>query len=290
MKFIKRTGAGIAVIAVLSACSATPLRNENLEMARTIVPQVETSARAGLAASEISNARKSLDTANRLADSKGKLADIEFEAQNAVLNAQIAREKILTAEAQESIEKGTAQRQAVMLESREREVQRSAQNALDARASATAAQQQADSSQRRADSLETELADLKAKKTERGLVLTLGDVLFDTGGSTLKSGAYSTLDRLATALKDKSGRTVLIEGHTDNVGSDGANQALSLRRAESVQSALQQRGVAGSQLQVIGRGENTPISSNDDAGGRQQNRRVELIFAEATANVAADSN
>lgn len=283
MKFIGRTGLSIAVIAVLSACSATPLRNENLEMARTIVPEVESSARAGLAASEISNARKSLDTANRLADSKAKLADIEFEAQNAVMNAQIAREKILTAEAQESVERGTAQRQAVMLETRDREVRRNAQNATDARAFATASQQ-------RADSLETELADLKAKRTERGLVLTLGDVLFDTGGSTLKSGAYATIDRLAAALKDKSGRSVQIEGHTDNVGSDDANQSLSLRRAQSVQSALQQRGVAGTQLQVIGRGESTPIASNDDTGGRQENRRVELIFAEATANVAADGN
>ena len=280
MKFIKRTGVSIAVIALLSACTATPERNENLEKARTIVPEVESSARAGLAATDISNARKSLDSANRLADSGGKLNDIEYEAQNAVTSAQIAQEKILTAQAQESIEKGTAQRQAVLLESREREVQRNAQNASDARAIATA-------SNERANSLETELADLKAKRTERGLVLTLGDVLFDTGAATLKSGAYATLDRLATALKDKSERSVVIEGHTDDVGSDDANQRLSLRRAESVQTALMQRGVATSQLQVMGRGESTPIASNDNAGGRQQNRRVELIFAEATANVAA---
>lgn len=280
MKFITRTGVSIAVIALLSACNATPERNENLEKARTIVPEVESSARAGLAATDISNARKSLDAANRLVDSGGKLNDIEFEAQNAVTSAQIAQEKILTAQAQESIEKGTAQRQAVLLESREREVQRNAQNASDARAMATA-------SNERADSLETELADLKAKRTERGLVLTLGDVLFDTGAAALKSGAYGTLDRLAMALKDKSDRSVVIEGHTDNVGSDDANQRLSLRRAESVQTALMQRGVAASQLQVMGKGESTPVASNENAGGRQENRRVELIFAEGTANVAA---
>ena len=88
----------------------------------------------------------------------------------------------------------------------------------------------------RADSLEAQLADLKVKKTERGLVLTLGDVLFDTGQATLKSGAYGTLDRLATALREKSGRKVLIEGHTDNVGSDESNQGLSERRAQAVQT------------------------------------------------------
>lgn len=290
MQLIRRTSLSIAVIAVLGACTVTPERNETLEAARTIVPQVETSSRAGLAATQISEARKSLDAANRLADSKGKIADIEYEAQNAVLNAKIAQQKILTAEAQEQVEKGTAQRQAVMLESREREVQRSAQSARDARQGASDAQDLANASRQRADLLESELAALKAKKTERGLVLTLGDVLFDTGGATLKSGAYSTLDRLAAALKGNTGRSVLIEGHTDNVGSDDANQSLSLRRAESVQTALLQRGVASTQLKAEGRGESTPIASNEDVGGRQQNRRVEMIFADASANVAADGS
>ena len=290
MQIIKRTSVGIAIIAVLSACNVTPERNEALETARTIVPEVETSPRAGLAAVEVSNARKSLETANRLVDSGGKVADIEFEAQTAILNAQIAQQKIQTAEAREQVDKGTAERQVVMLESREREIRRSEQSANEARQGASESQARADASNLRADSLESELADLKAKRTERGLVLTLGDVLFDTGGSTLNSGAYSTLDRLSSALKDQSGRSVQIEGHTDNVGSDEANQGLSLRRAESVQMALMQRGVAANQLKVMGHGESSPIASNDNVGGRQQNRRVELIFAEATANVAADGS
>jgi OmpA-OmpF porin, OOP family len=282
MQLIKSTCLSIAVIAVLSACNATPPRNETLEMARTVVPEVETSGRAGIAATNVSNARKSLDAANRLSDAGGKLADINFEAQSAVVSARIAQEKIKTAEAQEQIAQGTAQRQAVLLESRDREATRNAQSASDAR-------QMADESNRRADSLADELADLKAKQTERGLVLTLGDVLFDTGGSSLKAGAYGTLDRLATALKDKPGRSVVIEGHTDNVGSDQNNQSLSQRRAESVQVALMQRGVLTAQTKVIGLGESTPIASNDDVAGRQQNRRVEMIFSDGT-KVAADAN
>lgn len=126
------------------------------------------------------------------------------------------------------------------------------------------------------------------KKTERGLVLTLGDVLFDTGQATLNSGAYGTLDRLANALREKSGRTVVIEGHTDNVGSDELNQGLSERRAQAVHSALAQRGVARNQIAAFGKGENFPIASNDNAGGRQQNRRVELIFTEDQPRIAAD--
>ena len=261
MKLNKRVVVGLAVAAVLSACSTTPERNEPLETARAMVPGIEQSPRAGVAAMDIANARKSLDAANRLAASKGNRSDIEYEAKNAVLSAQIANEKILTAEANEESAKGAEQRQAVLLQAREQRV----------------------------NSLETELADLKVQKTERGLVLTLGDVLFDTNQSTLKAGAYETLDRLAMALREKAGRQVAIEGHTDNVGSDENNRALSERRAQSVQSALTQRGVARTQITTLGKGENFPVASNESADGRQQNRRVELIFTEDQTRIAAGS-
>lgn len=145
-----------------------------------------------------------------------------------------------------------------------------------------------DASQTRADTLEMELADLKMQRTERGLVLTLGDVLFDTGGATLKPGAYAALDRLATVLKERPDRKVLIEGHTDNVGSDQNNMGLSERRAQSVLASLSQRGVARNQITAVGKGENFPVASNDSAQGRQTNRRVELIFTDGTARIAAD--
>jgi OmpA-OmpF porin, OOP family len=288
MKSSNRVVVSLAVAAVLSACSAAPPRNEALETARTMIPAVEQSPRAGVAAMDIANARRSLDAANRLEAAKAKRPEVEFEAQNAVLSAQIANEKILTAQANDEVAAGTAQRQTVLLQARERESLRSAQQAGDARQAADAAQLRGDAAQLRADSLEAELADLKVKKTERGLVLTLGDVLFDTNQSTLKSGAYGTLDRLAMALQEKTGRKVLIEGHTDNVGSDETNQELSQRRARSVQSALTQRGVAGDQITAIGKGEGSPVAGNDDANGRQSNRRVELIFTEDRTRVAAD--
>jgi OmpA-OmpF porin, OOP family len=274
MKSNNRIAVSLAVAAVLSACSAAPPRNESLETARTMVPAVEQSARAGVAATDIANARTALDAANRLAVAKAKRSDIEFEAQNAVLSAQIANEKILTAQANDEIADGTARRQAVLLEARDRDSQRSAQ--------------QADAAQLRADSLEAQLADLKMKKTERGLVLTLGDVLFDTNQSTLKASAHGTLDRLAMALRENSGRKVLIEGHTDNVGSDETNQRLSERRAQSVQSALTDRGVAREQIAAVGKGESSPVASNDNADGRQSNRRVELIFTEDQTRIVAD--
>jgi outer membrane protein OmpA-like peptidoglycan-associated protein len=274
MKPSNRVVLSVAIAAILAACSSAPPRNESLETARTAVPAVENSPRAGVAATDIANARKSLEAANRLAESKGKLADIEYEANNAVTSAQIANEKILTAQANEEAATGAAQRQAILIQARERESQRSAD--------------QADASALRADSLEAQLADLRLQKTERGLVLTLGDVLFDTGQATLKSGVNETMDRLATALREKSGRKVTIEGHTDNVGSDASNQSLSERRAQAVQTALTQRGVTRSQITALGKGENFPIATNDSADGRQSNRRVELIFTEDQTRIAAE--
>jgi len=165
MKLNSQVVLSVAIAAILSACNSAPPRNESLETARTVVPQVEKSSRAGVAAADISNARKSLEAANSIAEAKGKQADIEYEANNAVISAQIASEKILTAQANEEIANGNAQRQAVLLQARDREVQKSADQASDAR-------RQADASSVRANSLEAELAGLKLQKTERGLVLT----------------------------------------------------------------------------------------------------------------------
>jgi outer membrane protein OmpA-like peptidoglycan-associated protein len=269
-----------AVAACVAACASTPDDIEELETARAIVPQVEASPRAGVAVTNIAEARKALDRANRLADKGGKVADIQYEATVASRNAQIANEMILAAQARDEVEKGTAERQAVLAEARELEAQRSAQQAR-------AATAQAQTAEERAKALERELADLKGKKTDRGIVVTLGDVLFDTGRATLKPGAYSVIDRLATVLKEDPQRKVLVEGHTDSVGTDDYNQDLSERRAASVQAALFERGVEASQISTVGKGETTPVASNDSPVGRQQNRRVELVFQEDRSKVAS---
>jgi outer membrane protein OmpA-like peptidoglycan-associated protein len=279
-----------AVSALMAACTSTPDTIEELETARAVVPQVEASPRAGVAATNIAEARKALERANSLADKGGKVADIQYEATIASRNAQIANEKILAAQAREEVDKGTADRAAVLAEARGREAERAAQQARAANAEAQSATAQAQTAEERAAALERELADLKGKKTDRGVVVTLGDVLFDTGKATLKPGAYTTIDRLATVLKEDESRKVLIEGHTDSVGSDEFNQSLSERRAASVQAALFERGVAASQISTVGKGETTPVASNDDAGGRQQNRRVELVFQDDRSRVASDTD
>jgi outer membrane protein OmpA-like peptidoglycan-associated protein len=131
-----------------------------------------------------------------------------------------------------------------------------------------------------------EIVALQAKQTDRGLVMTLSDVLFDTGRSTLKPGADRELDRLAQALKDNSNTRVMIEGHTDSVGSDSFNEVLSERRAQAVADALRTRGVSSERYEAKGLGKSFPVASNDTAAGRQQNRRVEIVFSDDSGRFA----
>ena len=130
--------------------------------------------------------------------------------------------------------------------------------------------------------LQRQIEELNARETDRGLVVTLGDVLFATGKSNLMGGAGQNLDKLAAFLGEYPDRTVLIEGHTDNVGSDESNHFLSQQRAESVKSYLVNRGVQASRINTVGLGESSPVASNDTATGRQQNRRVEVVISNTT--------
>jgi OmpA-OmpF porin, OOP family len=267
---MKRNYSSISVaslIALLAGCSSTPEKIPELDSAQVAVQKVESSPRVGVAATDAAEARKALDRANAMAAKGGDLEDIQYEASVATARAQIAETKIDTAMTREAIDKGTAERQQVVLEARNREAQQARSDA---------------------ERMQKELKDMQAKETERGLVLTLGDVLFDTGKSSLKPGAYATIDKLANVLNSSKDNKVTIEGHTDSTGSDATNQALSEQRALAVQAALMQRGVSGSQIIAVGKGESTPVAGNDSASGRQANRRVELIFAQDASRVASD--
>jgi outer membrane protein OmpA-like peptidoglycan-associated protein len=128
--------------------------------------------------------------------------------------------------------------------------------------------------------LQVEVAQLKARPTPRGLVLTLGDVFFDTGRAQLNPGANRKLDQLAQFLNEHKERRVQIDGFTDSVGTDSYNEDLSQRRANSVKSALLSRGVAASRIGTEGYGKAYPVANNVDSGGRQMNRRVEVVIGE----------
>ena len=127
---------------------------------------------------------------------------------------------------------------------------------------------------------------LEAKRTERGLVLTLGGVLFAFDSAELKPEAQVSVARVAGFLIGLENRNVLIEGHTDNVGTDRYNTALSKRRAESVRAMLIENRVGEERVLADGLGSAFPVASNDDEAGRDQNRRVEVIILDPGTSIS----
>lgn len=263
---------------VLAACATTPEQIAELEAARAAVNQVETAPDAGVAAASVMDARNALDRADELVREGGDLDAIRHQAQVASLNAQIATHTMLAHNAREEIDEASVERQAVLLQARERQARAAAERAAQAQRRAEEAKDRVDEAKDRTARLREELAELRAEQTNRGIVVRLDDILFATDAATLKPGADRTLDKVAEVLRRDKDRELLIEGHTDSRGTAEYNQALSAQRAAAVQDALLARSVPASQLRAIGRGESTPIASNENAGGRQENRRVELIF------------
>jgi outer membrane protein OmpA-like peptidoglycan-associated protein len=126
---------------------------------------------------------------------------------------------------------------------------------------------------------------LQTRDSARGLIVSMSDVLFDTGKYSLKPGAREKLAKVAGILLAYPGLNIEVGGYTDNVGGDGMNQTLSENRAGSVRDYLVQEGVSTNSVSSRGFGNTLPVASNDNSAGRQQNRRVELLVSgEAIGN------
>ena len=195
---------------------------------------------------------------------------------------EIARARAQSRQYEDQRNALSEQSERARLDARTLEADRSRSDARSARADAASARDEVAASRAARLDLERQIAELNARETDRGLVVTLGDLLFATGKSDLTGGAGPNLDKLAAFLGEYPDRTVLIEGHTDSVGSQESNYFLSQRRAESVRSYLVSRGVQANRLTTAGLGQGSPVASNDTATGRQQNRRVEVIISSAT--------
>jgi outer membrane protein OmpA-like peptidoglycan-associated protein len=279
-----------AMLAGLAACAGLPDRIDSLEQARQSIDTVERDPLAGqVAARELTAARDALASADEAYEERESLETIEHRAYVAQRYADISRELVAEATAREEVERGEAERNRIIADAREREAEAATRQAREATRELDAQALAADAAQERASDLERELEELEARNTDRGLVLTLGDVLFDTGEATLKAGAATTIDRLAQFMRDYPEHAVRIEGHTDSTGSDETNRSLSERRAQSVRDALLARGLAAERIATLGYGEAQPIAGNDTAAGRQQNRRVEIVVSDAQGMFADDS-
>jgi outer membrane protein OmpA-like peptidoglycan-associated protein len=284
----------LAASAVLSSCATTPPQNGNLNAARASYEQAAADPFvASNAAVELRQAHQELDRADAALRAGEPTPVVDHDAYLAQRRVEVAIETGRSARADKVIADAQIERDRIVIAQRGREAaaQRAAadQARADADASRAAAQQQlvaatqarqdAVSSQAQAAALQAQLADLQAKQTDRGMVLTLGDVLFDVDRSTLKPGADRTLDKVATYLSRDPSRNVLIEGYTDSTGSLAHNEELSQARADAVRRALIERGVASNRIQAHGLGPNYEVASNDSAAGRQLNRRVEMVFS-----------
>jgi outer membrane protein OmpA-like peptidoglycan-associated protein len=214
-------------------------RPESLDRAQAAISQAQADPELQEhAPAEVERARMAMTEANRAAESGADTADLDSKAYVIQRYVEAAR---ATAEERRNLEQ---------------------------------AQLVSQQAQQRAEVL----SELSARQTDRGTVVTLGDVLFDTASATLNPGGVQQIQRLATYLNANPARTVRIEGHADSRGADAYNEVLSQRRAESVRAALIGAGVDPARLTAVGMGEALPVASNSTAAGRQQNRRVEVII------------
>ena len=296
------TAGSLLTSMILVACGTTQPPPPALVEARSTVQSAALDATVQAQAPlELKKATDSLNRANALLDKGEPLVDVSSAAyianqqaktamaiaraksnDAAVGAAELERERaradIRTTEAQRArSQTGAAQQQAALAEQRASGAE---QRAEGAQQQAAAAQASASDAQQQAALLKQQLSDLQAKQTDRGMLVTLGDVLFEFNRDEVKPGAQSSLRKLADFLQQHPERQILIEGHTDSIGSAGYNEALSLRRATSVQSALTGLGVASGRVSTAGYGKEFPIADNKTDTNRALNRRVEVYIAD----------
>lgn len=256
---------------------------------------------------ELKKANDALARADQ-ALAKGDDAEVNHDAYLATQRARAAIAAGDAKAAEDLIKTAQVERERVRADAREREARRANASAVVARADArdaradaeiqraqnAAAQQQAAnandqaanaqaqaaSAEARAASLERQLAALEALKTDRGMVITLGDVLFEFNRAEVKPSAQERMVQLANFLKQYPDRRVSIEGHTDNIGSAAYNIELSQRRADAVKTQLIIQGIAADRISTIGYGKDFPVAANDTDTNRAINRRVEVVISE----------
>ena len=281
--------------ALLAGCAATPRSTPELTKARNAVQTLSSQPQALQAAGpDLRTAQSDLKRADGALHAGAPTDEVNHLAYLALRHAQAGEARVDAAQSQAYVARATQERQQLLLrserqravtaqqqaQSEQQQAQQAQEEAQRARAQAQQAQQQLANQRQRYKQLQKQ--ELGARQTDQGMVVSLSNVLFSTGKATLQPGAHLQLDRLADYLKSHPKQRVLIEGNTDSTGTAASNQTLSAARAQAVAQALRLRGVSSDQYQTIGLGEAYPVASNDTAAGRQQNRRVDVVFSNAS--------
>lgn len=300
MKNKTLTATVVAVAALLAACGSTPQATTLLDQTRveyrTAQSNNNVATYAQLEMKQASDAMAKAEAAATDRESDAEIDKLTYLArQKIALTQEVAKRKVAEAE----IANAGKQRDQLLLNQRTNEANAAqiranaaALGAVVAQADAANARQQtalaqdaAVAAQARNAQLEAQLADLAAKKTERGMVITMNDVLFGFDQASLTSNGMAAAQKLATVLQNNPERNVLVEGFTDSTGAAGYNQTLSERRAGAVQSALQGMGIAPNRVAIRGYGKSFPVAANDTEENRQLNRRVEIVLSDETGRI-----
>jgi outer membrane protein OmpA-like peptidoglycan-associated protein len=284
----------VVLAALVAGCASTPPADETLNSARASVGAARSDPQVvKFASAELDEASRSLAAAEHLWQRGAGSQEVGHQAYLAQQRARIAREVATSRAAEAELAKAAEQRERVVLESRLREAEQArekaealareaeAKNQAMERQAAmekqAAAQRQTDRARAQAQ-LDAQIAQLPAKQTERGWLLTLGEDLFADGQANLAADGRRSIETLAGVLREHPQRNVVIEAFTDNSGGEIASRVLSERRARAVRDALVQGGVAAQRIDARGMGASFPLAGNDDPAGRQRNRRVEILI------------
>lgn len=248
----------LALSVGLAACSTPP--NATLEQARTNFSGLQSNPKsATLAALETKDASEWLDKAQmayKNKDDEAKVTQISYLANQRV---EVAKETIAVRSAEEELKNSAAKRAQARLDNRDAQIRKLQES-------------------------------LNAKQTDRGTLVTFGDVLFDLNKADLKSSGLVNVNKLAQFLQENADRKVIVEGYTDSTGSAAYNQSLSERRAGAVRMALVKMGVDPARVVSQGYGKEYPVADNGSASGRAMNRRVEVTISNDNQPVAPRSS
>lgn len=247
----------LALSVGLAACSHQP--NVNLENAKTNFSALQTNPEATkVAALETKDASEWLDKAQKAYLDKEDESTVDQLAYLTNQRVEVAKQTIALRTAENQIKNAGSDRAQALLDARDAQIK--------------------------------QLRGLNAKQTERGTLVTFGDVLFDFDQASLKANSRDSITTLANYLIKNPDRKVIVEGYTDSKGSAAYNQGLSERRANAVKNALVRAGVEPSRIVAQGYGKEYPVASNATNSGRAQNRRVEVTISNDNQPVAPRSS
>lgn len=263
-----------AAVAVLAGCQTLPAKDPALEAAEREYREAAADPLVQRhTPGELAQVRNMLTRAQHYYSDERNLEQTRHLAYLASTELSTLRAQAQRRDADLQVQQSGAERDRLRLAARDAELQR-------ARSGEEAARRAAAQAQDRASALQRDLAELSAQNTQRGVMVTLKDMLFATGRADLQPGVRRSLERIAEVLRQHPERRLLIEGFTDSTGGSAMNQRLSQRRAEAVRTALIRAGVAPQRVEVRAFGEEYPVADNATPAGRQQNRRVELLFSD----------